>query len=201
MRIASLGVLVVGILIGGVLRHFVFDAAPNEQRATSNEQLSAPAISEQQRSSGRFDATAQRLDALERELKRLQLAADAGVTVQPVRPPAAAEGLALKDAAEQRLAQFERESVDTTWAPRMRGEIDKALAEIEASGSVHFRSSVECRSSRCLARLTWPDFKTARDEYMLADTPSLECARSLHLDEPRDVEAPFEAKLMFECKR
>lgn len=192
MRLASFGVLVVGILLGVLLRHFVFDGSPIEKH-------SAPLTMQPPSAGAPVDLAAQRLDTLERELRRLQFASDAGgPSMAAVR---ATEAPALRDAAAQRLADFERESIDSIWASRMRAEIDKALLELETSGTVHFRSSVECRSSKCVARLTWPDFKTARNEYMLADTPSLECARSLHFDEPRDVEVPFEAKLMFECRR
>ena len=102
---------------------------------------------------------------------------------------------------DEQLVAFEREAVDPVWAPAMSAEIDEALSSLAKSEGVHFRSSVECRNSTCVARLSWPDFKTARAEYMLADTPSMKCARSLLLDEPTDAEAPFEAKLIYTCMK
>lgn len=97
---------------------------------------------------------------------------------------------------------FAREATDPGWAPMQRSKIsDKIHERIAAKRVSLLASDVTCKTSICIAKLSWPNFQTAQRELMEADIPDEHCTRRMLLPSEPVPEGEFSAELIFECER
>ena len=98
---------------------------------------------------------------------------------------------------ELRFVQvFQSQSVDHSWAKERESAlteyIDRDLSELE--GFSH--SEVECRSSKCLATVTWEDYGSATATVgKAADLTKGECATSVFMPPPDDTSGSYTHKI------
>lgn len=118
--------------------------------------------------------------------------ASAEVTRTEDRPRSRAEKIAAAAVAEAEfLGAFEAEPVDAAWAPleagRIAGAVQSAVAGFEGLSNV----AVECRTTRCLATLSWAD----RDAALVALEPLMRagegCAAFVFMPESSPAAAPY----------
>ncbi len=206
-------ILVLGIVVGAAL--------PSLWEAVFADPKPPPTVPAQSENPFRdleAERTRRRIEALEKRVevatKQPEPSPDGSVDamaeptakqdapVPDYSPEAQAAGLAAAFRKyEQELGAFESQATDPSWAPHMTAQIQSGLARIIEGGHLHATSSVECRSSMCRARVTWPDYKTAQREYLYADSSEPGCARQLMLYEPADPGAAYTASLVVKCNR
>lgn len=120
--------------------------------------------------------------------------------LKPELPPDEPGSVEEEEQAEQEIWKqyqddFAEEARDSSWASTAERDVSDGLAQIVVpfGGSV---SEVECRSSRCQARLSWPDGANVEELSMFAlhrSHKAMNCARHMRVNDTEDT------TLMFEC--
>jgi hypothetical protein len=141
----------------------------------------------------------ERLAAMERRMAELE-SRDAGAT--RADPPERATG--VDPAVEHHVAAIaahEAARRDERWAPRQERELTTRLAEIQGRGLPFSVASVDCRTSTCVARLRWPDEKSAhlgvRD--FMRETIALRCAREVYIPPATPGSTGHEMSMHLDC--
>ena len=204
-------VLAVGVLVGGLGRALL-----------SGEQISLPAFDERlldQPSTPAVtrptvaddDARLRRLENSFAELKRQLDSRDAGAAVTTTAPKEspALEPLPSAEEAERRasvahaarLESFSSEPLDAAWAASTSSAISSELGATIRANQLQAQVSVECRTTQCVASVKWPDFETAKREFMRVDTMAVPCERHMFLAVPEREEDVYTASLVLNCVR
>jgi hypothetical protein len=151
-----------------------------------------------------------RLAALEERVEELSAEHGAGADEAAVDTPEAIQEAREEDerrAAEEfraKLEAYRHEPVDAEWARSARARLAAGMAALSADEAHGVIGDVDCKSTSCLANVTFPSYEAARNEfgrYVTAfyDVP---CARTAVLDEPDDPAAPFQVQVLFgSCAR
>lgn len=157
------------------------------------------------RKSGNDSRTA----ALEAAVRRLEVSQshtmdDEGAENEPEgdnSPTPEEARLHVVDTFSQLEKRHEEDPVDLEWA----GPAEKHLNEGLQSLSEKMRLSVlnaECKTEMCRAEVEWENYATAKESGLrLAEVivPGLNCAQSIWLDEPKDPDSRYSAKLYLDC--
>lgn len=150
---------------------------------------------------------ARRLAALEEQMQGLSERADEAGESPTEADLAAREEEQRRAAVEElqaKIALHRREPVDAAWADAARDSLKDEITALSAGGDHGALGGVECRSTSCLATVSFPSYEAAREgfgRYVMA-MYDVRCARTAALDEPEDPSAPYEVKLLLNgCAR
>ncbi len=100
--------------------------------------------------------------------------------------------------AEQFLAEFTSQSVDSAWARTWEENLDRRISGNLASREGFAYADVECRKDRCVATVNWADFASAESNFMETITLTHgDCATSSFMAPPEDESRAYSHKIRF----
>jgi hypothetical protein len=101
-----------------------------------------------------------------------------------------------------RLAAHEREGVDPSWASRAQAAYEGDLARLAADARFRL-GRVDCRSTSCMAQLSFASFAAAKDsmQRIVLSRWTLNCAKEMNLDPTTDGAAEYATSIYFDCAR
>jgi hypothetical protein len=201
------GIVVLGIAAGGLgsvlaMQRTQFAAAPApptkvERREPGRNSLELGA---------RLDRMASRLGALESQRAAVEQSA------ATAREPAAErETERSLDAEERRrqfwedqrreLAEHESEGIEASWAKPTAEVLAADIAQIPRLSQGRLLS-MDCRTTTCLAKISWPSRAVASAEYqeLLHNAYRANCARSIVVDDEPSADGTTHANLIFNCE-
>lgn len=118
-------------------------------------------------------------------------------------PPVASPAVREEFWAAQRAtwAAHDAEVADPEWAPRTSSAVSDDLAELAHEVSFAF-SSVDCRTTTCLTKITWSSTDAATAQYtrLLHHPYRANCQRSFVLDEDEAGAPQASGTLFFDCE-
>lgn len=95
------------------------------------------------------------------------------------------------------LDAHSREPTDPVWRAESETRIAEELGRLESSALFEVRS-VECRSSSCIAEVSWQDPEQVRiGQVDIVQNTFQDCERFAFIDPDRADQAPFEQKVFF----
>lgn len=96
------------------------------------------------------------------------------------------------------IDDFERESVDADWAARWESTLDTQVQQFLGELPGFDSASVECRSTKCLATVTWDDYASARTRLTEAMrvTHGM-CSTAVFVPPPDDTSRSYSHKIRF----
>jgi hypothetical protein len=154
-----------------------------------------------------------RLSELE---KRMNEMADRPDPEQPgaaPEPPTEEEREAHADEAQaaasarlhEKIGAFESEAPDPAWAGATQATLETEMATLSSGARGEAVQSVQCKSTSCLATVSFPTYDAARagfGRYAMGAYGEVRCAQTAVLDEPSDPTAPYEVQVLFDnCVR
>ena len=106
------------------------------------------------------------------------------------------------NAHRESVARHEREPRDSLWAIQTEQVLKNLLTELAKRGSFQI-TSVDCRTSSCVAylrsasfqdaRMAWPSVVNARND--------LKCDTEVTLNEPQPGESTFDFSVVYDCSK
>ena len=148
------------------------------------------------------------LEARLRELERRAQAAASAAASPQERPVEAEQESTLEERKaefelkiRQSLDAFRAEPVDSAWSRKTSALINSDLASLSADRQFNV-VSMECRTTNCLARLTWKTTDEATRDYreLMHHRYAANCTRSILLDDEPDSFGEQKGMLFFECE-
>lgn len=102
---------------------------------------------------------------------------------------------------EEQIAHHRLDSTDQQWAAAVTPPLKTELARVSADNGARL-VDVECRSTSCVANVRFPTFDEAAMKYSaLVEHPYVAaCARSSYLPTPTNPTAPYDARVLFDCR-
>jgi hypothetical protein len=99
-----------------------------------------------------------------------------------------------------RDTEFEHEALDGAWARGTQKAFREDLQRLGASIGGEL-TDVECRTTRCRAKVTWPSYAAASKKWdaLLHASYQVNCGRQVFIPTPDDVNASYEATAFFDC--
>lgn len=99
----------------------------------------------------------------------------------------------------EQLRAHEAEPRDDGWARVAESSFRSDMGLVDGGAVLR---SVSCRTTTCVARLSFADYETAQNGFaaFLHARFSLNCARSIVLPEPDDKSSPYDASLFLDCE-
>lgn len=101
---------------------------------------------------------------------------------------------------EANFQQHEAEPLDPAWGGKSTASLRSDLERLR-QGRPFSLLEVDCRSNSCKAVLEWPSYPQA-----IADASALvhhyyevNCARTVLMTEPRELEQPYRLRILFQC--
>jgi hypothetical protein len=142
--------------------------------------------------------TSEKIAELERRLDELKgPATDPDQLLHEVR----ARSERARQEFTERVASFERDTVDPEWGPATTTLLTTSLADVAAVGGGYKAVDVKCRMDSCKATLRWDSRERA--EAGLAETASAplktNCGRTVSLNDSEAEDGSQEATLLLDC--
>jgi hypothetical protein len=198
----------IALVVAGGISGATIAVGLAQRSSAGARRLTTTTPSSTQRASD-LGSDAQRLDARLRELEaRVQTASvpsSAPHVAEPEEPEHEGAPEDRKAAfwakVDQSLKDFSAEPVDTSWSQKATAFINADLTSLAAKN--HFKvSSVECKTTSCLARVEWDSQASANQEYgqLMHHSYKTNCMRSVLLDERLQPSGKQGAMLLFECE-
>jgi hypothetical protein len=155
-----------------------------------------------------------RLAAVEQEIATLRDEKGASdEAVEAAEPSTPAEVRAERQAQmtqasaefQVKVAHHRVEPMDPSWAEPAARAFETEIRTLTGDGTrPEELAKVDCRSSSCVATISFPSYQAARNGFARYATGAYEipCARSAVLDEPQDLTAPYDVDILFsQCQR
>ncbi len=147
----------------------------------------------------------QRIAELEQKLAAAKRPEQSGDAHRVGPPDLVEEKRIMDDRFRARLTGHDQEPIDPSWAPHAEGEYRNDLAEVneQLRGSQKFDvHDVRCRTNTCVARVEWPSYDEAYDNYarVLHHRYKQNCAREIVLVDEARAGQPYSANVLFDCK-
>jgi hypothetical protein len=202
---------VIAGLAAGAASPFLLSARPAVTPAHGAEQVT-PALSPAAAATSRpAEATHAGDEQLRRRVADLERASrerapEETRAAPPPPDPADREEQNRKDlnAFKGHIQEHRSAPVDSGWSPaasKSLGAELSAIAPQEGAGRVQ---EVDCRTDSCLASIEFPSYEKARAEMptYLQAAYSVNCMRTVMLEEPNDPAAPYTMEMVFQgCHR
>ena len=127
-----------------------------------------------------------------------QPSATVATAPEPVDP---AESRRLQlEAHRKALGDHYRDAIDPHWARSAQRQFHDDLSAWESRLGFETKA-VDCRTTSCVATLSFTNYQTARASWMRVLTLpyGVNCTREVTLDEPTEDGRPFETTVVFDC--
>lgn len=206
LRLLSLVPAIMGIAAGAVTSLILARSVPPEQDSR------APGDKRSQEVTPSVDHAVNADDGYEMRFRQLERQIANTGTVDPTSgpvPPAVGfsaesmeknkrEHLALHEAAIQSHLQ---DGHDPRWSRDANAKIEATLQKVNSEGAHVSVEDVDCRMTSCLAKLTWPDYKTAVQEYfaVLHNPVGMNCSIEMSLPPPEKLESSYATTAVYDC--
>jgi hypothetical protein len=108
------------------------------------------------------------------------------------------------DAYKGQIQEHRSAPVDSAWSPAASRSLGAELAAVGPQGGAGRVQDVDCRTDSCLASIEFPSFEKAQVEMptYLQASYSVNCMRTVMLEEPKDPAAPYTMEMVFQgCHR
>jgi hypothetical protein len=146
-----------------------------------------------------------RMVALEDRLKRVEarrLDSEASSAPEPEPPPPSPEEMRIgaQKADDVLHSKYREEHADPKWATAAAASIRDTLNEIAKRGTFAV-DGVDCKTTMCMAKFTWPSYQAARREFpRVLALKKVRCATEINVPPPAKEDGPYEATLMLDCE-
>ena len=102
-----------------------------------------------------------------------------------------------------RISETKNEARDPDWAPEAEELFEQDFAAARDKFGAEL-VDVECRTTRCLANVEWPNYADAHRNFprVMHSTYAINCAVAIDIgDQPMDPSLPHQGRVVFRCKR
>jgi hypothetical protein len=164
-------------------------AAPNSQ---SNDELVSVIAAQRTE----LDNMESRIAALDRAHASSPLARSTEATHSATASDAGSEAGRFEGA----LASHSQEPIDGAWARQTEGAFTADLTGLMKK--VHGQlDSVDCRSSTCVAGLSFDTYSAARKASfgIVGNRYAENCVKTIFVPQPEDPSSPYQARVLFDC--